>query len=72
MLGIILGLLVSLYFKFKPFPLPGELYFITQLPVQIQAADFFKVSALSIFTSILAGLIPAKRAASLNPIDILR
>ena len=71
-LGIIFGLLVSLYFKLKPFPLPGELYFITQLPVQIQIADFIKVSALSIFTSILAGLIPAKRAASLNPIDILR
>ena len=71
-LGIVLGLLVSLYFKLKPFPLPGELYFITQLPVQIQAWDFLQVSLLSIITSILAGFIPAKRAASLNPVEILR
>jgi len=71
-LGIILGLLVSLYFKLKPFPLPGDLYFITQLPVQIQVQDFLQVSLLSIITSILAGFIPAKRAARLNPVDILR
>jgi len=71
-LGIVLGLLVSLYFKIKPFPLPGDLYFITQLPVQIQIKDFLQVSLLSIITSILAGFIPAKRAASLNPVEILR
>ncbi len=71
-LGIVLGLLVSLYFKIKPFPLPGDLYFITQLPVQIQIKDFLQVSLLSIITSVLAGFIPAKRAASLNPVEILR
>lgn len=72
LLGAVLGLGISLYFKLKPFPLPGDLYFITQLPVQIQPFDFLWVCALSLVTSIVAGLIPARRASGLNPVDIIR
>jgi lipoprotein-releasing system permease protein len=71
-LGVLLGLAISLYFKIKPFPLPGDLYFITQLPVQLQAFDFIWVCAVSLVTSIIAGLIPARRASGLNPIDVLK
>ncbi len=71
-LGVLLGLLISLYFKVKPFPLPGDLFFITQLPVQLQAFDFIWVCAVSLITSVIAGLIPARRASSLNPIDVLK
>jgi lipoprotein-releasing system permease protein len=71
-LGVLLGLAISLYFKLKPFPLPGDLYFITQLPVQLQAFDFIWVCAVSLITSVIAGLIPARRASGLNPIDVLR
>ena len=72
LLGALLGLGVSLYFKFQPYPLPGDLYFITQLPVELQAFDFIWVCALSITTSIIAGILPARRASNLNPVDILR
>lgn len=72
LLGALFGLAISFYFQLKPFPLPGDLYFITQLPVDIQAFDFIWVCALSVFTSVIAGLIPAKRASRLNPVEILR
>jgi len=72
LLGAVLGLGLSLYFKFQPYPLPGDLYFITQLPVELQAWDFIWVCALSLVTSVVAGLLPARRAGRLDPADILR
>ncbi len=72
LVGALLGFLISFYFQVKPFPLPGDLYFITALPVDMQAFDFIWVCTVSLVTSILAGIIPARRASSLNPVDILR
>ncbi len=72
LLGALLGLGISSYFQLKPFPLPGDLYFITQLPVDVQLFDFVWVCAVSIATSTLAALIPARRASGLNPVEILR
>lgn len=72
LLGAALGLGLSLYFKFQPYPLPGDLYFITQLPVELQAWDFIWVCSLSIITSVIAGLVPARRASRLDPAQILR
>ena len=72
LLGALLGLGLSLYFKFQPYPLPGDLYFITQLPVELQAWDFIWVCALSVVTSVVAGVIPARRASGLDPAEVLR
>lgn len=71
-LGVLLGIAVSAYFRLQPFPLPGDLYFITQLPVQVQAADIVWVAGVSLVTSVLAGLLPARRAARLDPVAVLR
>lgn len=71
-LGAVLGLLVSAYFRVQPFPLPGDLYFITQLPVEVQAFDVLWVCGVSLATSVIAGLIPARRAARLDPVAVLR
>lgn len=71
-LGVLLGLGVSAYFRFQPYPLPGDLYFITQLPVETQLADVLWVSALSLGISVLAGVVPARRAARLDPVEVLR
>jgi len=71
-LGALLGLGLSLYFKFQPYPLPGDLYFITQLPVELQPWDFIWVCALSLVTSVVAAAIPARRAGRLDPAEILR
>jgi lipoprotein-releasing system permease protein len=71
-LGALMGLGVAAYFRWQPFPLPGDLYFITQLPVEVQAFDVLWVCAVSITTSIVASLIPARRAAGLQPATVLR
>lgn len=70
--GALLGVGVSLYFRYQPYPLPGGLYFITQLPVEIRAADIAWVCLLSAGTAVLAALLPARRAARLDPAGILR
>lgn len=72
LLGALLGFGISMYFKLKPFPLPGDLYFITQLPVELQLFDFVWVCTLSLLISTVAGLFPARRASTLNPVDIIR
>jgi lipoprotein-releasing system permease protein len=68
----LLGLGISLYFKLKPFPLPGDLYFITALPVALQPFDFIWVCSLSLITSIIAAILPARRASGLDPVKVLR
>ena len=72
LLGALLGLAVSAYFRLQPFPLPGDLYFITQLSVQLQPFDVAWVCAVSLATSVVAGLLPARRAARLDPVAVLR
>lgn len=71
-IGALLGTAVAAYFKFQPFPLPGDLYFITQLPVEVQVVDVAWVCAVSLATSVLAGVFPARRAARLDPVEVLR
>ena len=72
LLGVLLGLAVSWYFKVQPFPLPGDLYFITRLPVELQMFDFVWVAGMSLLTTWIAGVIPARRASGLEPAQILR
>ncbi|HEX7004221.1 MAG TPA: FtsX-like permease family protein [Trueperaceae bacterium] len=72
LLGALLGLGVSLYFRYQPYPLPGDLYFITRLPVELRAFDVAWVCGLSLLTSVVAALLPARRAANLRPTNILR
>lgn len=72
LLGLGLGLAVSAYFRVQPYPLPGDLYFITELPVRVQLFDVAWVAAVSFGTSLLAGLVPARRASRLDPVEVLR
>ena len=71
-LGTLLGLGVASYFRLQPYPLPGDLYFITQLPVVVQAWDVIWVCGVSLITSVVASLLPARRAAGLRPAELLR
>ncbi len=71
-IGAVLGVLLSLYFRYQPYPLPGNLYFITQLPVDIRTFDIVWVCLVSVTTAVLASLLPARRAARLDPASVLR
>ena len=72
LLGNLLGLGISAYFTVRPFTLPGDLYFITALPVEVRASDMLWVNAVGLGTTLLAALIPARRAASVEPARIIR
>lgn len=71
-IGNILGLALSYYFVLYPFKIPGDLYFITSLPVEIRLSDLLWVNALALLTTLLSGLIPARRAAGLEPARLIR
>jgi len=71
-LGNLLGLALSYYFYVRPFPLPGELYFITALPTRIEPLDFLWVNVLSLSVTLLASFIPARRAAGIEPARVIR
>ncbi|AKH17954.1 ABC transporter permease [Deinococcus soli (ex Cha et al. 2016)] len=72
LLGNVLGLAISAYFTVRPFTLPGDLYFITTLPVEVKLTDILAVNAIGLTTTLLAALIPARRAASVEPGRIIR
>ena len=70
--GNLLGFGLSAYFRWRPIQLPGDLYFITSLPVDIRATDFVWVSAASLAITLLAAWAPARRAAAIQPAKIIR
>lgn len=72
LLGNILGLAISTYFIWRPFQIPGDLYFITSLPVQLKGSDFIWVNVMGLITTLLAAYLPARRAASIEPARIIR
>ncbi|WP_261663543.1 ABC transporter permease [Deinococcus sp. Marseille-Q6407] len=72
LLGNLLGLAVAGYFTLRPFQIPGDLYFITSLPVEVRPTDLLWVNAVGLVTTLLAALIPARRAAAIEPARIIR
>lgn len=52
--------------------LPGDVYFVEEVPVLLQWGDFLLVAAVSLIMALLAGLWPAWEASNLEPIDIIR
>ncbi|RJF71855.1 ABC transporter permease [Deinococcus cavernae] len=72
LLGNLLGLAVAAYFTVRPFQLPGDLYFITSLPVEVKVTDILWVNAVGLATTLIAALIPARRAANVEPARIIR
>ncbi|GHF57528.1 lipoprotein-releasing system permease protein [Deinococcus metalli] len=72
LVGNLLGLGISAYFTVRPFQLPGDLYFVTSLPVEVRWTDLLAVNAMGLVTTLLAALIPARRAAGIEPARIIR
>ncbi|MBI3871637.1 MAG: lipoprotein-releasing ABC transporter permease subunit [candidate division Zixibacteria bacterium] len=71
--GLSLGLLMCWVQKtFNLVSLPPEIYFISTLPVIVDAGDVATVGVLAIMISFLATIYPASRAAMLYPVDVLR
>ncbi len=71
-LGDLLGWGLSTYLALRPVTIPGELYFITQLPVKMEPADFAWVSGLAFGTVLISAWLPLRRALSVKPGQVLR
>lgn len=76
-IGTLLGVIFSLfacYFlnRYQFVNLPGDVYFIQTLPVEMSVSDFIAVAVAAILVSFLATIYPAFRAAKLVTVEALR
>jgi lipoprotein-releasing system permease protein len=72
-LGCLIGLAVCVVQdRFQIVTIPSDIYIISSLPVDMQPLDFLAVSTMSVIVCLLAATIPARRAASLEPVEAIR
>jgi len=72
-LGLFIGLTVCyLQIHYQLFPLDPTVYIIPALPVEVRWTDLLAVGLASMFLSTVASLYPARRAASLPPVEAIR
>jgi len=70
--GTLGGTLAYLLDRYEFITLPGDVYFIDRLPVDVNPVDVGLIVAASIAISFLATIYPARRAAELAPVDAIR
>jgi lipoprotein-releasing system permease protein len=51
---------------------PSDIYYLDRIPTEINPTDVTTIVVLALLTAVLAGIYPAHRAASLNPVEALR
>lgn len=71
-LGVILGLLVCLLISQYPFKLPDGVFLISTVPVRVYSSNFIIVALASFVVCLLASIYPARQAAKLDPVEIIR
>lgn len=57
---------------YKFFTLPGDVYFLSSLPVQMKVGDFIVVALVALSLTLMATVYPARRAARLDPVEVIR
>jgi len=71
--GVFLGFIIcKLLEKYKFIQLPGDVYYISTLPVRLEALDVFMIASAAMVICFLATLYPASQASKLNPIEAIR
>ena len=72
-LGTALGLILSaLLDRYEFITLPGDVYFVDRLPVDVNVPDVLVIVLASLAISLLATLYPSKRAADYTPVEAIR
>ncbi|HEY3150366.1 MAG TPA: lipoprotein-releasing ABC transporter permease subunit [Candidatus Binatia bacterium] len=71
-LGAILGLLVCLLISQYQFDLPDGVFLIKTVPVRIYPMNFIMVTIASLAVCLIASIYPARQAAKLDPVEIIR
>jgi lipoprotein-releasing system permease protein len=71
--GVAIGLLGCwLLGHYQFVELPKDVFLVTTLPVRVEPLSILAVSAVSILICVVAALSPARRAAGLVPVEVLR
>jgi lipoprotein-releasing system permease protein len=73
MTGVVLGILGCVLLKYYKFiELPGDVYYFTSLPVQLEFFDVFFIVSAAMIICFISTLYPAYKASKLNPVEALR
>jgi lipoprotein-releasing system permease protein len=71
-MGLLMGLASCSFIEKFGLQLDPDVYYISNLPVNVDGAQFAMVAAISLCLSYLATLYPATKASRLSPVDGLR
>ena len=71
-MGLLMGLATCSFIEKFGLQLDPDVYYISNLPVNVDGAQFAMVAAISLCLSYLATLYPATKASRLSPVDGLR
>jgi lipoprotein-releasing system permease protein len=71
--GVLIGTtLCYLQMNYNLVTLPGDVYYITALPVNLTLIDVLLVAGSALMICFLATLYPARQASQLNPVEAIR
>ncbi len=76
-IGTILGCIIGYTLGFAQLhfgiiSLPGDVYLISSLPILMRWTDFFAITTVAIFLSVVAASYPAYKASRLVPVEAIR
>jgi len=72
-LGVLLGYVICILIeKYHFIELPKDVFLISTVPVRIYLSNFLIVTLVSLFVCLLASIYPARQAAKLDPVEIIR
>ena len=72
-LGVVIGFVMcTLLEKYKFIELPGDVYYLTTLPVKLDLVDVIVIAASALVICFLATLYPARQASKLDPVEAIR
>ena len=72
-LGVLLGYVICILIeKYHFIELPKDVFLISTVPVRIYFGNFLLVTVVSLIVCLLASIYPARQAAKLDPVEIIR
>jgi lipoprotein-releasing system permease protein len=72
-IGVCLGFFICwLLARYHFIELPGDVYYLTTLPVNLKIRDVISISLSALGVCFLATLYPARQAARLDPVEAIR
>lgn len=70
--GVLSLILLEIQKNYNLIRIPGDVYFMNTVPVSIHATDFILIGGIAFVLSLLASYLPARTAASLDPLESVR